>query len=432
MSQDEKTINEAGAIKAALYAFIEERLQPKLDKLKKDDEEKRQQLFLAHQPQNWIADAARRVGQIQQVSHALKYLHPDAKGSSLDSPGNPAAGELLVGTHSLPERLEPDVVGNAAALDVYKFLRLEISGKTLLERARGKDVALAMALSDLDGEQADAWIGSFASLPESKGAPASHTLAKQLYWPLQDGGYHLLAPLFPTSLVHEAWSAIRQDRFSEEAKAAREAYRKEQPYQTGFKEYPNLLVQKFGGTKPQNISQLNSERYGENYLLPSLPPSWNDKRIKPPTKTGSVFDGWITQKTRVSGLIRELRGFLSRVELFSGNMPIRMRRAELVDLLIDEVVLFAAELRALDYPWSADPDCRLNPDEQCWLNPVRIETDEKFRSRYVDGAWKETVTRRFANWLNARIADTKKALPLGESESKEWRNLFRKELNYYE
>ncbi|MCU7803419.1 MAG: type I-F CRISPR-associated protein Csy1 [Candidatus Thiodiazotropha sp. (ex Lucinoma borealis)] len=432
MSQEKETITEADTVKAAIHTFIEERLQPKLDKLKEGDDKKRHKLLQAHQPQNWIADAARRVGQIQQVTHALKYLHPDAKGSSLESVGNPAASELYIGTHTLPERPAPDVVGNAAALDVYKFLRLEVAGKNLLDRAKEKDAALQIALSDLDSEQAETWIGCFATLPESKGVPASHTLAKQLYWPLQEGEYHLLAPLFPTSLVHEVWRTIREDRFSEEVKAARDAHRKEHPYATGFREYPNLLIQTFGGTKPQNISQLNSERYGENYLLPSLPPNWNDKPLKPPINVDSVFDGWIGRRFRVRGLVRTLRGFLHRVELVNSNFHIRDKRSELVDYLIDEVVLFASELRELDAPWSADPACRLNVDEQCWLNPVRAEADEDFHSRYVKGEWKEAVTRRFANWLNARLADTKKTLPVGDDEAREWRRQFRKELDYNE
>lgn len=38
------------------------------------------------------------------------------------------------------------------------------------------------------------------------------------------------------------------------------------------REYPNLAVQKFGGTKPQNISQLNSER-GWQQLSAGLSPA---------------------------------------------------------------------------------------------------------------------------------------------------------------
>lgn len=269
---EEPSMTTEGKLKAVIAAFLQERLQAKLDKLKEGQDEEHQKLLETYQPQTWIADAARRAVQIQQVSHALKYTHPDAKGSNLYTTGNPLAGELTIGTHTLGDDKMPDVVGNAAALDVYKFLRLEIDGQTLLQRATAKDSVLNAVFSD-DAETSAKWMEAFATLIEPKSQPASHTLAKQIYWPLDGGGYHLLAPLFPSSLANAVWNSLRETRFSDSAKAARDARRENKHHTEGYRDYPDYAVQKFGGTKPQNISQLNSERYGENYLLASLPPN---------------------------------------------------------------------------------------------------------------------------------------------------------------
>lgn len=417
-------------IREAIDAFLKERLQPKLDKLKQEDEEKRQELLDAHRSSSWIANAARRVGQIQQVTHALKYIHPDAKGTNLNSPGNLQAGELLIGTHISPELSPPDVVGNAAALDVYKFLRLEVDGKSLLRRAEEKDPALLAALSD-DVEQAATWMDNFATLTESKGGPSSNTLAKQIYWPLDNDSYHLLAPLFPTSFVHQIWSTIREDRFSGEAKVAREARRNDKVHERGYREYPNVVVQQFGGTKPQNISQLNSERYGENYLLPSLPPVWRSEPVKPPLHVESVFGGWFGHRPRVRDLVRTLRGFLYSVKDVEGNVRIRNKRKELLGYLIDELLLFAAELHELEEDWTFRDECKLNINEQCWLNPTRKETDSEFSTVYASGDWRAAVSKRFANWLNSRLVDAKKPLPFGEAEAHEWRSVLDKEIDVF-
>lgn len=413
-------------IRAAIQLFLEKRLQPKLDKLTTEDEDQRQQLLQAHQPHVWIADAARRVSQIQQVTHALKYIHPDAKGTNLTSKGNQAANELLVATHTLAEQYRPDVVGNAAALDVYKFLRLEVGGKTLLDLAVQQDAALKAALSE-NGEQAASWMASFASVTESKGTPASNTLAKQIYWPIDNHGYHLLAPLFPSSLVHQVWSTIREDRFSEEAKAARDARKKDIPHAYGYREYRNLVVQKFGGTKPQNISQLNSERYGENYLLSSCPPIWHSDPVKPPLKVESIFDGWFERRSEVRRQLGMVRRFLVKAQPIN-NIRIRKQRALLVAGIVDELLLCASELQDLDGVWTLRQDCRLNMDEQCWLNPVRAATDEEFASTCARGDWKESVCKRFGSWLNARILDPKNPLPFGEVEAHEWRSVLEKEI----
>ncbi len=414
-------------IKEKIKTFIrEERLQPKLDKLKEGEDEKRQKLLQDHRPESWIADAAHRVGQIQQVTHARKYTHPDAKGSNISSQGNPEARQW-VASHSIGERGSPDVVGNAAALDVYKFLRLEINGKTLLKRSSENDSSLLAALSD-NAEQATVWMESFAALTERKGAPSSHTLAKQIYWPLTGEGYHLLAPLFPSSLVHKVWSTLREDRFSEEAKAAREARRSNIPFAHGYREYPNVVIQQFGGTNPQNISQLNIERHGENYLLPSLPPQWNSDPLKPPLRVESVFDGWFARRRRVRELVKILSGFLYSVQEVKSNRRIRNKRIELVGYLVDEMLLFAAELRELDVPWTLHESCKLNINEQCWFNPVRAKTDPEFSTVYNSGEWKEDICKHFSNWLNARLSKPNKPLPFDESSARQWMGDLEKEL----
>lgn len=413
-------------IRQAIAAFLQDRLKPKVDKLKEEDHDARQKLLAAHDPQTWIADAAKRVSQIQQVTHAIKFSHPDAKGSSLSSAGNQKAGDFTVGSHTLADTLPPDVVGNAAALDVNKFLRLEVNGQSLLQRAIAQDPALATALSD-DADLAREWMAAFATLPEPNCAPATHKLAKQLYWPLGDGRYHLLAPLFPTSLVHTVCAGIRADRFSDEAKAAWKAKSEKRTYPQGYREYPKLAIQKFGGTKPQNISQLNSERHGENWLLPSLPPTWQSDPIRPPFFTESVFANRFPKRFEVKRLTQELSEFLKRVAKVNSTIRIRDKRAELVGYLLDELLQFAAELHELDGGWSQDERCRLNAAEQCWLDPKRAVIDEEFAGRWQRGDWQDEICLYFGNWLNAAISTDQ--TPMGQAESEAWQTVLRDELS---
>ncbi|HDZ55561.1 MAG TPA: type I-F CRISPR-associated protein Csy1 [Pseudomonas xinjiangensis] len=413
-------------IRNVITVFLDSRLQPKLDKLKDDDLE-RDRLIAAHEPETWLADAARRVMQIQQVTHAIKYTHPDARGSSLYSQGNAAAGELLAGTHSLGEQLMPDVVGNAAALDVYKFLRLSIDGTSVLGLAISGDERLRQAFSS-DADKAEQWMQAFAALVESKGKPASHKLAKQLYWSLGGGKYHLLAPLFPSSLVSHTSGVMREHRFSDEAKAARAARKNKVTWQHGFHEYPNVVVQKFGGTKPQNISQLNSERYGENHLLPSLPPNWRSEAARPPLRVDSVFQSVFGKRPLVQELLHELHSYLIRVASVN-NLAVRDGRASRVQALVDELFQFAAEQHEMEPGWSADPACQLNSDERCWLDPKRAERDEHFASLYLRGSWQQAVSQRFGNWLNARLRERYRGLPVGEDEAHEWSRIVEQELN---
>lgn len=413
-------------IRTVILQFLHDRLQPKLDKLKEGENDARQKLLDEYQPAAWIADAARRVGQIQQVTHALKFSHPDARGSSLSSTGNAVASPLEIGTHTLAGTLSPDVVGNAAALDVYKFLRLTVERRSLLQLAEERSPALSAALTE-DAELAETWMAAFAALTEPNGGVASHKLAKQLYWPLENGDYHLLAPLFPTSLVHQMWAGIRQDRYSDPAKAAREAKKENRPHVHGYREYPELAIQNFGGTKPQNISQLNSERYGENWLLRSAPPNWQSDPISPPLHIENVFTRRFAHRTMVRQRTRALREFLKSVEKAGSNLRIRNTRAELVADIRDELFQFAAEIQALEPGWSALPACQLHAEEKCWLDPGRAALDEAFASQYRRGDWREEIALRFGNWLNAAISTERTAM--GQTEAEAWQSLINTELS---
>ncbi len=408
-------------LRSLISDFLTERLNGKLEKLAEDDP-KRAELQAQFIPATWLEDAARRVGQIQAVTHSLKPIHPDAKGSSLFREPSALPPLAEVGSHSLGARFDADVVGNAAALDVYKFLKLSHQGRSLLDLAIAADSDFAAALS-ADPTLAQAWLAAFAGLAAPRGKASSHTQAKQIYWPIgdnphDDAGYHLLAPLYPTSLVHRVYLALQDDRFSDDAKAAREARKAGELHKRPVREYPNLAIQSLGGTKPQNISQLNSERRGDNCLLASLPPVWKSVDIKPLYGVDSLFKRYGGRK-EVRTLAAHLRRFLEGDP--ASNFKTRQHRDELVDALIDELMQFSAELGTLDAGWSASAECDLPPAQRAWLDPDGCDPA-------VDDA-ADRVANDFANWLNGQLRDP---LPVGDPEFLHWRKLAREQFKQEE
>lgn len=403
-------------LRSLISDFLSERLNAKLEKLA-DDDPKRQELRTRFEPSTWLEDAARRVRQIQAVTHSLKPIHPDARGTNLFCTPDRLPPQSEVGTHLLGTLFDGDVVGNAAALDVYKFLELRHKDQTLLALSLEADADLAIALHD-DPNTGHAWMAAFAGLVESRSTLSSHTLAKQVYWPLgndphEDADFHLLAPLYPTSLVHRVYQILQNDRFGEESKAARQARKANQWHQRAVHEYPHLAVQKLGGTKPQNISQLNSERRGDNYLLASLPPVWRSPTIRPLFGVDSLF-AVFRWRREVRAQTQNLRRFLEGDP--AANQETRRYRDTLVDALLDELVQFTAEVRMLDPDWSTDPQCRLFAAHRAWLDP-RAETD----ADDTIGA----IAEDFARWLNSRLREP---LPMGDPEYLYWRKLAREQL----
>jgi CRISPR-associated protein Csy1 len=417
-------------LRTLIEAFLKERFDTKAEKLAPDDP-KHQALVAQFQFDTWINDAAHRVGQLQVVTHSLKPIHADAKGSNLYVPPESLNNHNFVGSHTLPVDFAGDVVGNAAALDVYKFLKLEFEGKSLLERALENDTELAKALSD-NPEQAQAWISAFAAITEPRGEHASHTRGKQLYWlvgedTLEDEGFHLLAPLYATSLAHRVFQTINHDRFSEEAKETRKAKREGKYAEQAVHSYPNLAVQKMGGTKPQNISQLNSERGGNNYLLASMPPSWNVRDIRLPMKVDSVFKpfGIFYYTGGVKGLVKDLKQFLETNP--STDMHTRDLRDDYTAMLMDELALFTMQMHSLPAGWSADEKCELVAEEAFWLDPGRAEDDAVFREARNSVEWADDIRHRFANWLNTALGGK---LPFGDVEFRHWQKTLAKDATH--
>jgi CRISPR-associated protein Csy1 len=111
------------------------------------------------------------------------------------------------------------------------------------------------------------WLSGFRVYPRIyAGRTGFHKLAKQGYFPVGDD-YHLLSPLFATSLVHAMHQKMIAFRFGDEVKAIWKARREKTWHPTPLTLFPDSAEMHFGGTKPQNISYLNSVRGGRSWLL---------------------------------------------------------------------------------------------------------------------------------------------------------------------
>ncbi|MCB5362675.1 type I-F CRISPR-associated protein Csy1 [Pusillimonas sp. CC-YST705] len=427
MSKPHKETPRSEHFRASITAFIEARRDAKL-KGKEDDTS----ITGKYDYTAWLSDAARRVSQIQAVTHVLKATHPDARGSSLHVPPTMLPLHAEVGSHSLGEKFSEDVVGNAAALDVFKFLKLEVEGRMLLHWMQQADPDLLTALNP-DPDIAHEWLTAFCGLVRVETKLASHSRAKQIYWlvgdkPEDNDHYHLLQPLFSSSLAHAVHDEIQDARFGEQNKLARQARRNGDAHDTAYRDYRNLIVRKLGGTKPQNISQLNSERGGMNYLLASLPPPrWQSRQSINLHNRESALDALKGIK-QVRAIIRQLANFLLSDP--PPTMETRLKREGMEQALGAQLPVFAESVQMqMGSGWTRE-GCELDLNEQLWLDPGRTQlkprtepegnqSDVAFNAEYARGVWPDQIAARFANWLNAQLYASG-LTTVGESEAKHW------------
>ncbi len=386
--------------------------------------EQRVVLEQQYQPRRWLDDAAKRARQISLVSHAPKFTNSDTHSSGVllsQDVGRDGKLKFVVGSSSLPD-LQLDVVGNAAALDVAGLLQLKSDGASLLdELACGESPTLkALASSDVQYRE---WLAGFG-LALSVESIVSGQLAKQIYYPV-DEGYHLLSPLYASSLSHEIFQRMTYVAYSEEAKAARQARKTAKYHPLTVATYPNLAVQSYGGTKPQNISKLNSARSGRGYLFSCQPPAWK-RQDKPPQQGKNAF--WQSYGRRCRKTVNFLKDYLEKIYELPSVKGRRDFRAELVDELIDSLLVYAAEIQSKQEWAGWSRECELSRAEQLWLDPLRSLDDDNFRIERESNDWQTEIARQFASWLNHAIGHKSDKLYPDDHTHHQWQRLLERKL----
>jgi len=424
--------------------FIAERLATKLEPLDKALEKnrseaptdqqteieaqiqsKRLELVEQFKTENWLTDAARRAGQVSMVTHAPKYTHSETRSTGVllrpEDKQRYTQSERYVDSLTLNELLV-DVVGNAAALDVARLLQLEGSGSTLLDEVAAGD---SPALKELatSNDQAQEWLKGFQAALQGK-ALTSGQLSKQLYFPAA-ANYHLISPLYASSLSHNLYKKLTDSFYSEHTKALRQARKGEKFHPDDLLIYPNIAVQSFGGSNEQNVSLLNKRRFGRAFLLSSQPPQWEQK-ASVPAKGKQAF--WNEYNQRAWKTAKFLQRYLEGIFKRTSTLERRDRRAELVDELVDTLLLCAANIQHQSDKrgWSAESELTLA--EQLWLDPHRSEFDEAFRAEREKNEWQGEIARQFAAWLNNQISKKSELLYAGDDEFNKWQKLLERKL----
>ncbi len=433
---------------AFIVSYIKSREQPKLEAFDKEAEKRlagltqaedialaqqeiaqqRQELIARYEVRNWLTDAANRAGQIKLATHAPKYTHSDSKSSGILNIELQSKKKDYFSSVDLAEQAS-DVIGKAAVFDLVKLLQSECEGGSLIKCLEQGDNSVLKLFSN-DEELVEEWTTKFKSILNNEKF-TSHKLAKQFYFPVGPDQYHLLSPLFSSSLAQAMHQRIIEARFSDQSKEAKAAHKAGRWHPTVRVLYLDTAVQHIGGTKPQNISYLNSVRGGKVWLLPCGAPPWKNIQ-KPPIKYRSIFHDRSEFTVLAHNNLRQMQQYLLGVKPLSNTMDIRAARLACCDEIIDILFNYVAEIQNLDGTngWSDGEDCKLKRSEQLWLDPNRAMDDPVFKLEREKGDWKQEVSQDFGYWLNRWLQHDE--LVFGYVEQREWSSLFKQRLREFE
>ncbi|URL06729.1 type I-F CRISPR-associated protein Csy1 [Avibacterium sp. 21-595] len=354
-----------------------------------------------YQADHWFQAAEKMAGQLNFGTHTSKGIHSDAKGDNIIFSSSPAHG--YIGTHSI-DSTQLDASGNAAALPLAAFFEQPVSGSYLM-----RDVILAQLPAlhgcfGTDSARSEHYQQVFYYyLTAQPDAPSTHERNKQILWAINpdENEYCTLVPLHPSKLTHEVYLNINHRRYSDEQKTAREnRYKHPDKPQVPYQELLDLAATQLGGTKPQNISLLNSRQGGRQYLLPSIPPIFQKRAFG--TVQLTKYDSSLFKSRAYRHKMRyKIKSLAEIIKDRRNNVSLREQRDDLLAEILMETFAIAATIQQQPAGWSEDS--KLNFEQSLWLDPNNPDEDHQQDREEED--WQNAVAEQFADWLQSSLKE---------------------------
>ena len=332
----------------------------------------------------WLPDAAKRASQLSMVSHPSKFSHPSAKTSSVIAKSNHVNDGYL---RSGNIEYELDVFGNAAAMDVFKFLSLKLEDDKSIFSHLEEDSSIIKLVFKIPTASYESLKNDFLSIKKIDTSCKTDHLIKQVYFPVNDD-YHLLSVLTPSGLLTLLKTRVDNIRFSDETKTAKEYRRKNEYHALGYDDLFDLTVTGFGGTQPQNVSVLNSQNAGRAYLLSSTPPKLKHRDIRLPNQD------FFKNSLRPSQFKDSFQTLHSLMIVPVNNVHLRNGISNTLKYIIDQVLQRAFKIRSSTIGWSNAEHYQFLPlAQRIWLD------DEHISKRQNEDEWINQINRNFARWI---------------------------------
>jgi len=381
-------------------------------------EEQKQEIQKQHKPGVWLDKYAEYASGVSFATHVAKLSHSSIKGaSSFFVKSSPSNENMYLATSELIKPVIDSAIDNAAYTPVVSLLKLEVNGQSLASLL-SKDPSPFSKLS-LDQEKINQWKLKF-SMALSTRAPASHSLAKQIYFPINESSleYHLLCNVNSSSMAHMIFESTSKKKNDVQKKAfEKNKYQKDEISHY----YGKAMLALTSMDSAKNVSPLHSKRGGKLPLFSSKAPTWQSQ-LTAPIYRKSLFGDF--HNTNIKMDIDYLRDFLLRFGKLDLSIkdPKRMRHLERwVNTIIDEFLFYAGTIQNLPPGWSDRADIKLKPEHQYFLDPYRA--DENFLAARQSSNWQAVIRADFSRWLNNHLRGKDKQFTPQKEHTRLWSRL---------
>lgn len=372
-------------------------IESKEKKAKKtlSDEEK-QKILHQYETYHWLDFVSQNAENVfLNVSHVAKLTHSSSQAMSLRDMVIAHDNLHIISTQSVNSSHLDSGYSNAVLAPIAEFLSYPIKNSNeQLGELLAQDIECFGLISG-DKEQCQLWHTQIKKAYQSASI-TSHTLAKQIYVPIDKSDYHLLSPMQSSSLAHEIYLSIKHHH--DKNNPAKQAKKDNVWHDDSSVYYPNIATLGITKSNHQNVSKLNGERAGQLYLFSSLPPTYQ-KNSQPPINIEQLlsrcYQGWIFHEIEyLLDLFKQNQLFINhdRKQYLKGLIE------ELVGNVCDEMLIIRNQQPA---EWSVEKNLP---------NYLSMFMDSAFLQNHdlsepQSSAYLDELSAHIAKWISHHIKD---------------------------
>jgi len=334
--------------------------------------------------ENWVIAKSKNAYQIKISTHPSKFSHPDAKTSNIyffgtqKNDGFLRSGNIDSGF---------DGFGNAAQMDILKFLNLNYNDISILDHIKNQSDEFKEVFN-FENIGFQKIREEFLSVIETSKSEYTSEKVKQIYFLINKNEYHNLSILMNSFISSQLNKRIIEIKFSDQAKEIKKLKKDKRFSNQKIEDLLNLFKISYGGSNAQNISTINSKNNGKFYLLPSLPPAIEKREIRLPKHN---FFSDSLNPIRFKFHFEQLEKYFYDKR---NNKKIRDSITNIVGNITDDVIKIIYKIRDFKTGWSEEENYKKLPKNQkILLDNIYQET------RNEDDLWLDNFTEELSHWI---------------------------------
>lgn len=317
----------------------------------------------------FLMKLAGEASEIKLITHAGKFTNPSVVKLDLYCDRN--ASRALDGYCYTSVNSVTDGIGSLRVISTVAFLGLILEdGRSVYYHLSENSETVKSAFMQLgfSNEEYDVIRKMFMEARPVLPPLETTRLLKQVYFPIADGGYHVLSIINSSAFLKRISDRISDFTSVWDYQESKKG--KGKHWGEPFQGISNVTEIHVGGANPQNVSGLNVLNAGKFLMLPSLPPFFRKFRRFP---RNNFFNNYFWKEKADMEILHKALLSYKRKNNLAASDSIRAAADSIIENMFSVIIYF----QGLDSGWSDHPKCNIPVYQKILLDSKYSDMDIK-------------------------------------------------------